>query len=165
MKRLSLYFFVLLVVISCGGTDVVESTTTTTIPKEDDPLRIDLNSENLGEKIKGLFTNIEGKIEDADFEGWWGALSANYKSYLNNPSNLQKISQESDYLLNRNIMLTTPKDYFMHVVIRAREGKKLAYSDYELIDKGHIKVISLLDGTFKFFYNFILENGQWKLDR
>ena len=75
------------------------------------------------------------------------------------------MSKESDYLYSRQITLQSPKDYFLHIVMPSRKGYTLKYVNYDYIDKNHIKVNCVLDDTVKFGYDFINEEGYWKVDR
>lgn len=124
-----------------------------------------LSQDELREHMEALFNLIEEKIALGDYEGWSESISRKYIYYLNDPANLKKITEESDFLYNRNIILRNPADYFMHVVIKSREGKSLEFLDYEKINEFHVKVICLFDKKHKFVYDFIYEEGSWKLDR
>ncbi|OHD18264.1 MAG: hypothetical protein A2Y34_05855 [Spirochaetes bacterium GWC1_27_15] len=124
-----------------------------------------ITEDQLKSFMKNLFTAIEEKIAMGDFDGWYSSISKGYKFYINDPVILKKMSEDSDFLSNRNVKLKTPKDYFEYVVIQARQGKSLKFFDYKYIDKFNVKVICILDDSLKFVYNFIYEDGSWKLDR
>ncbi|MBP5449438.1 MAG: hypothetical protein J6Y01_04895 [Spirochaetales bacterium] len=150
---------------------VTTTTTTTTIQlKIDDRLKWSasekVSTQTLERNIRNLFITIEEKIAHKDFDGWYGAISDSYRTFLNDKVNLQKMSQKSPYLHNKGIILQTPQDYFIHVVIPAREGNKLEYRGYKKIDNNNIRVLNGIPGfSDNYSYNFIYQNGSWHLDR
>ncbi len=158
-----LYLFLFFVfIISC------KSTQETKIQK-DDPTKyvIDKNNikkDELKEVMKALFELIEKNIADANFQGWYDFLSKDYKNFLNNKEELLRLSKISDYLKNREIILTGPRDYFKHVIIASREGKSLEFVNYDYINDKYVKVISLFDKKEKYVYKFKVEGDSWKLD-
>lgn len=125
----------------------------------------EIPKDSLDEKISGLFTAIEEKIIKGDFEGWYNALSAKYKKILNNKETLKEMSKDSDYLYSRKIILSDPKDYFLHIVVPSRQGATLKYVSFEQVDEGVLKVNCILDGKWNFVYHFVYEDNSWKLDR
>ncbi len=156
--------------------DKSEATTDPVINiKEDNVIKIDdrfnfviddkLSKDDLDARIKKLFEAIEEKIATGDFEGWYNALSYKNRKYLSDRTILLNMSKESDYLYSRQITLQSPKDYFLHIVMPSRKGYTLKYVNYDYIDKNHIKVNCVLDDTVKFGYDFITEEGYWKVDR
>ncbi|HOJ64743.1 MAG TPA: hypothetical protein PLE45_10020 [Spirochaetota bacterium] len=175
-KLISLFFILsLIVVLNLNGCKTTEkdktASTTTTIESGGVDKRmtvvIDENTskEDMKKYMKGLFDSIEEKIAKGDFEGWYKSLTTSYQSYISDPKVLKKMSDESDFLYNRNIVLKSSKDFFEYVVIQAREGRILKFVDYQYIDRQHVKVFCELEGLGKFAYNFTFENGSWKLDR
>jgi len=154
------------VAIASTSTTMSALTTTTTIDERVDFVIDDKTPKDVLRKyMEDLFNYIEEKISRADFDGWYSSLSGAYISYINNKKDLTKLSTQSDFLANRGVVLQGPKDFFEFVVIQAREGKKLKFYDYKYIDKNNVKVICELDQYGKFDYNFVFENGSWKLDR
>ena len=155
---------------------IVETTTTIVDTYYDKNTKIDkrmqftidkdkITEDELKRLMNNLFTAIEDKIATGDFDGWYNALSRDYKYYINDPKNLKKMSEDSDFLSNRDIKLNSPKDFFQFVVMEARKGKSLKFLDYKYIDKFNVKVVCLLDDSLKFAYNFKYEDDSWKLDR
>lgn len=118
----------------------------------------------LKKHMEDLFNAIEEKIANGDFNGWYNALSKKYKRHVSDKTNLASISRRSEYLSQKKIVLKSAEDYFRQVVVKAREGIPLRFHNYKYIDKNHVKVISVLDGSQEFVYNFINESGYWKLD-
>jgi len=154
-------------------TETTTSTTSTTTTIVDSSIdkrlvfSIDENTskEDMKKHMHDLFTSIEERIAKGDFEGWYKSLTKSYQNYISDPKILQKMSNDSDFLYNRSIVLKSAKDYFEYVVIQAREGRQLVFSDYQYIDKQHVKVFCVLEGLGKFTYNFTYEGNFWKLDR
>ncbi|MBR2318005.1 MAG: hypothetical protein IKA37_08505, partial [Spirochaetales bacterium] len=67
-------------------------------PKIDSRLKFkleEINSDELDSKICGLFETIEEKILAGDFLGWYNSLSSNYRSFIENPDELLKMSKKS----------------------------------------------------------------------
>ncbi|MBP7552444.1 MAG: hypothetical protein KA885_03385 [Spirochaetes bacterium] len=154
------------IAITSTSTSITATTTSTTIDERLDFVIDDKTPKDVLRKyMEDLFNYIEEKISRADFDGWYSSLSKTYISYINNKKDLTKLSTQSDFLANRGIVLQGPKDFFEFVVIQAREGKKLKFYDYKYIDKNNVKVICELDQYGKFDYNFVFEDGFWKLDR
>jgi hypothetical protein len=161
MKRI-IYIILFFLLLSC-------KTTQGTKNDKDDPTKyvIDKNNvkkDELREVVKALFGLIEKEIADGNFTEWYNYLSKGYKSFLNDKETLYKISKESEYLFNRNIILQGPRDYFKYVIIAAREGKLLEFYDYQYIDENNIKVTCLFDKKEKYVYKFKFEENSWKLD-
>lgn len=124
-----------------------------------------LTSDQLNEMIGALFIAIEEKIATGDFDGWYQALSYRHRMHISDKSVLLTMSKESDYLYSRNIVLASPRDYFLNIVVPSRKGSSLKYVNYDYINKNHIKVNCVLDERIKFVYDFIYEEGSWKVDR
>lgn len=124
------------------------------------------DKEILLKHMKNLFETIEEKIAERNYNGWYNSLSDNYKSYIDNKSELEKMSNKSPYLQNKGIILKNSEEFFNYVVIEAREGYKLKFKDYERIDNENVNVYSYIEGfDFNYKYKFIYEKGSWKLDR
>lgn len=124
------------------------------------------DKEILLKHMKNLFETIEEKISERDYNGWYSSLSENYKNYIDNKSELEKMSNKSPYLQNKGIILKNSEEFFNYVVIEAREGYKLKFKDYERIDNENVNVYSYIEGfDFNYKYKFIYEKGSWKLDR
>ncbi|MCK4799129.1 MAG: hypothetical protein KAT05_17285 [Spirochaetes bacterium] len=163
MRRIFNIIILLIFIATCKtipkNNNAIENVTNFKINKNN------IDKDKLREHIKALFTLIEKKIVKGDYKAWYNLISRKYKYFLNDPANLKKIAAESDYLFNRRINLTNPKDYFKYVVIQSREGKSLKFVDYEYVNQYHIKVICLFDNKDEFVYRFIYEENLWKLDR
>ncbi len=125
----------------------------------------DIHSDELDSKICGLFQTIEEKILAGDFDGWYNSLSINYRSFIENPDELLKMSKKSGYLKRKKIVLRSAKDYFTYIVIPSREGVALKYVDFQQTDEKNIKVNCMLDDKHNFVYDFVYEKESWKLDK
>lgn len=137
-------------------------------PKVDSRLKFKLeevSNDELNAKICGLFETIEEKIIAEDFDGWYNSLSGNYRSFIEDPDELLKMSRKSGYLKRKKIVLRSAKDYFDYIVIPSREGIALKYVNFQRIDEKNIKVNCMLDGNTNFVYDFVYENESWKLDK
>jgi len=158
---LLIIFFILILIFSCKTTDNNGSN----IIKDPTTQKIDKNTskDKLKEHMKALFELIEEKIAKGDFEGWYNSISLSYKEFLKDSRNLRALSESSDYLYNRKILLKSAKDYFFYVVMQSREGKILEFLDCEFINDKHVKVLCLFDKKDKLVYDFIYEDGSWKV--
>jgi len=189
VKKILLLLLIIIFIFSCKGeNEIIEEKEENGIVKdnttdiennneeENTPSYVDkrfefeiydgIDETELNQHMEDLFVGIEEKIAMGDYEAWYYAISSEYKNYLDNKKVLAKISKDAYILSSKNIVLKSPKDYFVHVVMKSRSGRVLKYSDYEYIDQSHVKVIStMLDGSKEFVYNFIYEDGSWKLDR
>jgi hypothetical protein len=167
MNRLFYYniFFVLVIFLVLGSC----KTTIDVQKNKEDPTKYIIDKNNIKEDelkkiMKSLFELIEKNIALNNFEGWYNFLTKKYKNFLNNKDELFIISRNSDYLINRKIVLENPQDYFKYVIIASREGKSLEFIDYELIDENNVKIFSLFDKKEKYVYKFKFEDNSWKLD-
>ncbi len=112
--------------------EVIESPIETTKPvedeKEDVPVdkRLVFDIEKITDKeillthMKNLFETIEEKISERNYKGWYNSLSANYRNYIDNKSELEKMSNRSPYLQNKGIVLKNSEEFFNYVVVEAR---------------------------------------------
>ena len=125
----------------------------------------EISTDELNSKIRGLFETIEEKIISEDFNGWYNSLSSNYRSFIENPDELLRMSKKSAYLKRKKIVLRSAKDYFDYIVIPSREGIALKYVNFQQINEKNIKVNCMLDDNANFVYDFVYENDSWKLDK
>ncbi len=124
-----------------------------------------LLEDELNQKINDLFTATEEKIVTNDFFGWYSVLSEKYKDFINNKDNLANLSKNSNYLKIRKINLSNAEDYFIYIVTPSRKGAALKYKGYKRINKDNIQVECVLDDKLNFVYDFVYQNGSWKLDK
>lgn len=160
MNKYIVIFSIIFILAACITTDKNKSNDPTKFV-----LKEDIDKQKLREYLNNLFNYIEEKISNGDFNGWYNSISQKYKDFINSPKNLRTISENSDFLVTKRIKLRTPEDYFKNVVILSREGKILEFIDCDLINKNHVKIYCLFDKTDKFVYDFIFEEGSWKIDR
>ncbi len=151
-------------------TSTTTTTTTTTLQPVDKRLQFSFNDvqthSDLERKIRNLFLAIEDIISNKDFDSWYAALSSNYKAFLNDTTELEKLSQKSQYLINKKKILKTPQDYFNLVVITAREGQKLEYRGYKKINNQSLIVYNGIAGyDMDYQYKFVYEKDAWRLDK
>ncbi len=118
----------------------------------------------LRSKIKTVFDSIENMILAGSYNEWYDSLSEKYKSYLNNKSEMTRLSETAGFLYNNKITLTSAKDYFEHVVVKSRAGKKMEFEGYEIINQNTLKVMCKLGNIPGFSYTFVLEKGGWRVD-
>jgi hypothetical protein len=169
-KILFFIFFLLFLFFSCktnktpGGNNSSNSSSTSIDPTKF-TITDNTKEDELNKHIRALFNYIEDRIIKGDYESWYNSISQKYKDYINDPENLRALTEKSDFLFNRNFNLKDAKDYFKYVVMLSREGKSLVFVSYKYINKNHIKVFCLFDKKDELVYDFVYEDGSWKVDR
>lgn len=187
LKFMFIWLFIFLL-FSCKSTDetktdepeekvvIEEEVVEETIEEEalenlDFELNEEMDEELMEKYIKRLFYNLEEKIARGDFDGWYNTLTTSHKHFISDKTNLRLWSDSVASLVNDNIVLDNPKDYFEHIVMKARSGASFKYLDFEFVDEKHVKIkcegrdINNPDKTDTYTYPFIIEDGEWKLNR
>jgi hypothetical protein len=76
-------------------------------------------------------------IKNKDYAGWRNALSDEFFARISSPEFLEKASQ-SALLRSKKIVLKTPNDYFLYVVVPARSNSSV--DEIEFIAANAVKV-------------------------
>ncbi len=99
-------------------------------------------------------------IRNRDYDTWTTYLTEEYVKRVSDPAFLSRLS-ESPILKRNNIKLRTLKDYFLYVVVPSRTDARL--DKIEIIDKNHVKAITMIDNNPTILYWLENVNNQWKI--
>jgi len=88
-------------------------------------------------EVRLFVENLNVMISSKNYNGWRDALSDEFFARISSPEFLARVS-ESPGLKSRKIVLQTPNDYFIHVVVPARSNSKV--DEIEFIDTNRVKV-------------------------
>jgi len=77
-------------------------------------------------------------IKNKDYAGWLNALSDEFLDRISSPDFLENASQ-SPILRSKKIVLKTPQDYFLYVVVPARNNSRVDQIDFMALNA--VKVI------------------------
>ena len=88
-------------------------------------------------EVKAFVEHLNSLIKRNNYNGWKGALSDDYFSYISSEEFLANTS-ESNMLRSRKIVLKTLNDYFTHVVVPSRSNSKV--DEIEFTDTNTVKV-------------------------
>ena len=88
-------------------------------------------------EVKRFVDNLNALISNKNYEAWKNFLSDEYFARISSPDFLARTS-ESNQLKSRNIVLKTPNDYFLQVVVPARSNSRV--DEIEFIATDRVKV-------------------------
>ena len=86
-------------------------------------------------EVQQLIDTLNRIIRSRDFNGWLGNLSEEYRAQISSPDFLQQIS-DSPALKSRNIVVTTPQEYFTNVVVPSRANDRV--DDIEFVSQQRV---------------------------
>ena len=124
-------------------------------------------------EVRLFVENLNVLISSENYNGWRNALSDEFFARISSPEFLASVS-EMPGLKSRRIVLRTPYDYFMHVVVPARSKSRV--DEIEFIDTNRVKVFhieersgrrtnpdSLVETRRLRLYDLIDTGGAWKI--
>ena len=88
-------------------------------------------------EVKRFVDNLNSLISHKNYEAWKNFLLDEYFARISSPDFLARTS-ESNQLKSRNIVLKTPNDYFLQVVVPARSNSRV--DEIEFIATDRVKV-------------------------
>jgi hypothetical protein len=91
-------------------------------------------------EVKLFVDDLNAMIQKKDYNGWKAALSDEFFGRISSPEFLASAS-ESAILKSRKIVLKTPNDYFLQVVVPSRSNSKVDEIEFTAIDR--VKVFYL----------------------
>jgi hypothetical protein len=119
----------------------------TSIPQDDildpsfDPLMVSHQHYiSTREEVQRFIQELNLIIRNMDYEAWRESLSSEYFAEISSEENLHYWS-ESPALTSRRIVLRTPHDYFIHVVVPSRANSRV--DDIELISENRVKAFTV----------------------
>ncbi len=109
-------------------------------------------------QILKIIDELAVVMKNQDYFGWLKYLDESSKDYWSKKQNLQKASNR---LPKKGFQLKSLQDYFKYVFIPSRVGRTVDEIRYET--ETQVKVVQTKNNTDMVYYNFLRENGKWKL--
>lgn len=109
-------------------------------------------------QILKIIDELAVVMKNQDYFGWLKYLDENSKDYWSKKQNLQKASNR---LPKKGFQLKSLQDYFKYVFIPSRVGRTVDEIRYET--ETQVKVVQTKNNTDMVYYNFLREDGKWKL--
>jgi len=85
-------------------------------------------------EVKHFVDGLNSLISRKNYDGWKNALSDELFAHISSPDFLARTS-ESNLLRSRKIVLKTPNDYFLQVVVPARSNSKVDEIEFTAADR------------------------------
>ncbi|MCL2442524.1 MAG: hypothetical protein FWD13_03565 [Treponema sp.] len=92
------------------------------------------------DEVQQFIERLNQVIRSRNYEAWRAALSPEYFSTISSPENLRHIS-ELPAMRTRNIVLRTPQDYFIHVVVPSRANSRV--DDIEFVTMNRVNAFTI----------------------
>jgi hypothetical protein len=132
-----------------------------------DPLSVTAEEkETTMDEMRTLIARINRVIRAGDYEGWISYLADDFIAIINSPDYLAQLSQSSQLLKSKNIILKTPRDYFTHVVVASRENVRVDASldDIEFINHNRVKAFTVNSRKQRLrLFEFVKAGTTWKI--
>lgn len=90
--------------------------------------------------VRHFIEELNQIIRNRNYDAWKASLSTEYFEELSSPENLQAMS-EQPAMRTRRIVLRTPEDYFLNVVVPSRAN--LRVDDIEFISRNRVKAFTV----------------------
>jgi hypothetical protein len=111
--------------------------------------------------VKVLISKLNKIIQAKDYDAWSAELTQAYREYYSSDETLARIS-EAAVLKRQKIVLSSLKDYFIHVVYPSRQNDRV--DDIEFIDESRIRAIIVnVKGERLVLYNLEKIDDTWKI--
>lgn len=112
-------------------------------------------------EVQALISSLNRIISRKDYAAWATHLSAGYFEQIMTPEFLAEMS-EHPRLKTQKIILTSPQDYFMNVVIPSRANERV--DDIEFVTHRRVKAFSITSkGQRLRLYDLQKTNDGWKI--
>jgi len=92
------------------------------------------------EDVRHFIEELNHIIGSRNYNSWRAALSDEYFKEISSQENLQQISQQPA-MMTRRIVLRTPEDYFLYVVVPSRANSRV--DAIEFISRNRVKVFTV----------------------
>jgi len=92
------------------------------------------------EDVQHFIEELNQVIRNRNYSAWKAALSEEYFEEISSEENLQIISGQPA-MKTRRIVLKTPEEYFLHVVVPSRANSRI--DDIEFIDENRVKAFTV----------------------
>ena len=171
-------FLLISLSFSCGSVPTEEKKEETKVEKKEEKQKNDAEYQrSIGQLASGDSVTKEEFINDKaeiintikelqkimdrqDYEAWLKYISKGSIQYYSSPLNIRKANKR---LPDKTINLRGLEDYFKYVFIPSRKQSQV--DEIRYISKSEVKAVQVLpnDSTFV-YYNFIREDGMWKVN-
>jgi len=92
------------------------------------------------DEVRQFINELNRIIRTQNYNSWRAALSDEYFKEISSQENLQQISQQPA-MMTRRIVLRTPEDYFLNVVVPSRANSRVDY--IEFISRNRVKAFTV----------------------
>jgi hypothetical protein len=92
--------------------------------------------------VQHLIENLNSIIRSRDYTSWVSYLGEDYFKAISSPEYLSRIS-ESARLKTQKIVLQSPTDYFIHVVVPSRANDRV--DDIEFVSQRRVKAFTITE--------------------
>jgi hypothetical protein len=93
------------------------------------------------EDVQHFIEELNSIIRNRNYNAWRNALSPEYFAQISSEENLQQIS-ELPAMKTRGIVLRTPEDYFINVVVPSRANSRV--DDIEFVNRDRVKAFTIM---------------------
>ena len=110
-------------------------------------------------EIINIINELKKIMEKQDYEGWTKYISKASLQYYSSPANIRKVNKR---LPDKTIVMYGPEDYFKYIFIPSRKQSQV--DEIRYISKTEVKAVQVLEDKSTFvYYNFVNEEGKWKV--
>jgi hypothetical protein len=111
--------------------------------------------------VQRLIKDLNSLIRNRDYEAWVSHLGDDYFAAISSPEYLSRIS-ESARLKTQKIVLQSPNDYFIHVVVPSRANDRV--DDIEFVSQRRVKAFTITEkGQRLRLYDLEKSGERWKI--
>ena len=111
-------------------------------------------------EIINIIKELQKIMDKQDYQAWLPYISRNSIQYYSNPVNIRKANKR---LPDKTIILRGLEDYFKYIFIPSRKQSKV--DEIRYINKFEVKAVQVLpNNSTVVYYNFIREDGKWKVN-
>jgi hypothetical protein len=118
------------------------------------------------DEMRLLIAEINRVIRAQDYEGWFSYLADDFIAAITSPGYLAQLSESSQQLRGKNIVLKTPQDYFAYVVVASRENIRVDASldDIEFLSHNRVKAYTVNARKQRLrLFEFVKAGDAWKI--
>jgi len=91
-------------------------------------------------EVQRFIEDLNRTIRGKNYNSWKSALSEEFFATISSPEYLRRINA-TDGMRTRNIVLRTPEDYFIHVVVPSRANSRV--DDIEFVSRNKVKAYTV----------------------
>jgi hypothetical protein len=91
--------------------------------------------------VRHFIVELNRIVRERDYNGWVAHLGPTYFAHISSPEYLLRISESSDRLKARGIVLSSARDYFIQVVVPSRANDRV--DDIEFVTHRRVKAYTI----------------------